>query len=89
MNTDQIQSIIRTLLTSGGAYLVTKGIINNGQLQEIIGAILALGSVAWSLWQKRESAKLAKAVAVVNASPHTEGDAASGTVTINPAPTTP
>ena len=83
MNSDQIQSLIRTVLVTIGGSLVASGKITDPQLTQFAGAVAILGSLAWSLWSKRESARLAAAVQVVNASPHTTGDANRGTVTIN------
>jgi hypothetical protein len=54
MNADDVQGIIRHLLTTAGGALVTSGAITNGQLQDAIGAVMVLGGLAWSLYQKRQ-----------------------------------
>ncbi len=48
MNTNQIQSLIRSILLGLGASLVASGKLSDGSLQEIVGGILALGSLVWS-----------------------------------------
>ncbi len=46
--------ILRHVLTALGAYLVTKGVINDGQLQIIIGAIIAVAPTIWGIIQKQQ-----------------------------------
>jgi hypothetical protein len=48
MNSDQIKSLVRSVLLGLGASLVASGKLTDGSLQEIVGGILALGSVIWS-----------------------------------------
>lgn len=57
MNSDDIQAIIRHVLTSVGGALVTSGLITSGQEQDAIGALMVLGGIGWSLWQKRSQRK--------------------------------
>lgn len=80
MNTDQIQSLVRAAVISIGAGLVDRGFISHAQLNEIAGIVIAAGAIAWSVIQKRESAKLSKAVATVNTA-LASGDAAHGVAT--------
>lgn len=48
-----VGSIIRTLLgLAGGA-----GLMSEGELEQFAGAIVAVGTGAWSLWQKRQAQK--------------------------------
>ena len=90
MNKEQIQSLVRSLLVSVGGSLVAKGVITSDQLSNVVGAIMVILPVIWSVWQKRESAKLDKAVDTVNAAV-ASGDAShvskldgSTTVVTNP-----
>lgn len=46
--------ILRHLLTAGGAVLVTNGLVNDGQLQTIVGAIVTIAPIIWSVIQKRQ-----------------------------------
>lgn len=66
MNSDQIQSLIRSLLVSAGAGLVSRGIVSSSGLEEVAGAAGVLAMAAWGWWEKRESAQLTKAIATVN-----------------------
>lgn len=49
MNTDQIFSLVRQILTFGGGFLVTKGLIDSGTMATAVGAIVTLGSIGWSV----------------------------------------
>lgn len=51
---DKVAGLIRHVLTFLGGYLVTKGIIDEGTLQEVIGAIITLSGFVWSFISKKE-----------------------------------
>lgn len=55
MNGQQIQGIVRHILTTLGGSLVTAGVVTEGQLETLIGALVIVGGVAWSCWQKRQA----------------------------------
>ena len=57
MNSDDIQALVRHFLTTAGGMLVTSGLITSGQLQDGIGAVMILGGIVWSLWQKSAQRK--------------------------------
>lgn len=44
---DTILSILRHLLTAGGAYLVTKGFVSDFGAQEVVGALVGLIGAVW------------------------------------------
>jgi len=44
-----IASLIRHALTAAGGFLVAKGIASTEQLTEIVGALLSLASIGWSI----------------------------------------
>jgi hypothetical protein len=44
------------LLTFGGGFLVTNGTISDGELQAVIGGVIAIGGVLWSIFAKRAAA---------------------------------
>ena len=44
-----IASLIRHGLTAAGGFLVAKGIASTDQINEIVGALVTLLGVAWSL----------------------------------------
>lgn len=49
--------LLRRLATAAGATIVTSGILSQSQLADASGALLVLGSVAHSLWEKRDQIK--------------------------------
>ena len=53
MNWDVIGGLTRHLLTFGGGFLVTNGTISDGELQAVIGGVIAIGGVLWSIFAKR------------------------------------
>lgn len=54
MSWDVIAGIVRHLLTAGGGVLVSKGLIEAGQLDIVVGAVIAIGGVAWSIVAKKK-----------------------------------
>lgn len=53
---DTTLALIRYVLTTlGGALLVKRGIISNGELQDIIGVLLVLIPTAYGMWLTRRS----------------------------------
>jgi len=51
-----IASLIRHGLTAAGGFLVAKGIASTEQITEIVGALLSLASVGWSIKSNRKKA---------------------------------
>jgi hypothetical protein len=67
MNLDQFQTGLRAVLIGLGTdLLVDHKIIKGDTLRDCVSLIVMLAPVAWGIYQRRESAKLAKAVVVVN-----------------------
>lgn len=56
MTKDMILGIVRHILTFGGGLLITKGIIDAGMLEQVIGAVITLAGAAWSIWAKKAPA---------------------------------
>lgn len=50
-------AIARHALTTAGGALVAKGVIAGGDLPGIVGAVMSLGGVAWSLINKHLQAR--------------------------------
>lgn len=48
-----ILALIRQLLTVAGTALVAKGYVQASDIEPIIGALMTLGSVVWSITDKR------------------------------------
>lgn len=63
MTWEAIQSIIRHLLTLAAGYLVGQGIIDEGAVMEVVGAVMTLIALGWSFWNKK---KLREAPAVAS-----------------------
>jgi hypothetical protein len=55
MNKDTILGIVRHILTFGGGLLVTKGVVDEGTLQTIIGAVLTIAGAVWSIVDKKQA----------------------------------
>jgi len=48
MNINQIAALVRSLLMAVGAVLVTRGTLTDGQLEQIVGAAIGLGTILWT-----------------------------------------
>lgn len=48
-----VQAVLRHLLTAGGTVLVTKGVLDAGSAEAVVGALVTLAGVVWSLVEKR------------------------------------
>lgn len=56
MNSTVILGVVRHLLSTGGGAALLSGAVSDDDLQKIIGAVLSIGSVIWSVMQKRAAA---------------------------------
>jgi len=54
MNKEEILGLVRHTLTFVGGILVTKGLLEAGLLQEVIGAVATLTGVVLSVLNKRK-----------------------------------
>lgn len=52
---EQVLGIIRHTLTFVGGVLVTKGLIEEGMVQEIIGGVISLTGTIWSVIAKNNA----------------------------------
>ncbi len=48
-----ILALVRQMLTVAGTAMVAKGYLNASDIEPVIGALLAIGSVVWSVVDKR------------------------------------
>lgn len=55
MNTEAWLGLIRHILTTAGGVLASKGVIESGQIETIVGAVVVLIGVVWSVWAKRQT----------------------------------
>ena len=53
MNKEQIQGIVRHVLTFVGGILVIQGVVEEAILNEVIGAAVALAGTLWSIISKK------------------------------------
>jgi len=53
MNKEQIQGIVRHVLTFVGGILVIQGVVEEAILNEVIGAAVALAGTLWSIFSKK------------------------------------
>lgn len=53
MSQDQILGIVRHVLTGLGGVLIAKGVIDAGMAEQVIGAVISLAGVVWSIWAKK------------------------------------
>lgn len=51
---DKILSVVRHLLTAAGSILLTKGLLDEAMLEEVVGATITLIGFAWGIWDKRK-----------------------------------
>jgi hypothetical protein len=54
MNKEMILGVVRHVLTFAGGFLITKGIIDESLSQEIIGGVVSLVGLVWSIWTKKQ-----------------------------------
>jgi hypothetical protein len=50
-----IGSILRHALTTGGGYLVSSGLLAESDVEPLVGGLMVLVGIVWSLIQKRRS----------------------------------
>lgn len=55
MNSDIVQGLIRHTLTLAGGYLVAKGLASDSMVNDIVGGVIALIGVIWSVLHKKQA----------------------------------
>lgn len=55
MTKEQILGIARHIMTFAGGFLVVKGYLDEGMLNELIGGTLALAGTIWSIVDKNKA----------------------------------
>lgn len=51
-----IASLIRHLLTAAGGFLVAKGLASADQVGELVGAVVSIAGIGWSMFNNRKNA---------------------------------
>ena len=49
-----ILALIRQILSVAGTALVARGYLQSSEIEPVIGALLTIGSVIWSVFDKRK-----------------------------------
>ena len=49
-----LNGIVRHILTAAGGALVTKGMLGEGELELVVGAVITLAGVVWSAFAKKK-----------------------------------
>ncbi len=50
MSKERFMGALRHLLTFGGGYVVAQGVVDEGTMLEVVGALVTIGGVAWSIF---------------------------------------
>ena len=53
MTKEQIQGIVRHVLTFVGGILVLQGVVEESLINELIGGVVALSGTIWSIFSKK------------------------------------
>lgn len=64
MNSDQISSLIRSILLAVGGFFVGKGIIDASTMTTIVSALVTLGMAAWGIFTKTSTGLVSSAATV-------------------------
>lgn len=55
MNKDTILGIVRHVLTTSAGVLVGKGVLESGQVEVLVGALIGIVGVVWSIIAKKKA----------------------------------
>jgi hypothetical protein len=64
--TNIFAGLLRHALTYGGGALVSAGLIDASQSQQLVGALVTIAGVVWSAYSKWKTDKAVKAAATAN-----------------------
>ena len=53
MNVQEVMGVVRAVLSGVGGILVTKGFLGSSDMEIIVGAVVSVATVVWSVLQKR------------------------------------
>ncbi|CAN7338189.1 hypothetical protein LJR090_002569 [Bosea sp. LjRoot90] len=63
-NNVQFWSFLRQILLTVGGGLVTKGYLDSGTLEAIVGALITIATAVYGLWLRRKAGLVASAAAL-------------------------
>jgi hypothetical protein len=50
-----VGSTVRTIAAAGAGYLVNKGFIDAASTEVVVGIVIGVVTLAWSIWQKKRA----------------------------------
>jgi hypothetical protein len=53
MNVQEVMGVVRAVLSGVGGILVTKGFLGSSDVEIVVGAVVSVATVVWSVLQKR------------------------------------
>ena len=53
MNVQEVMGVVRAVLSGVGGILVTKGFLGSSDVEIVVGAVVSVVTVVWSVLQKR------------------------------------
>lgn len=53
MNKDMVLGVVRHILTFGGGIVAAKGWADAATMSEVVGALMTIIGVGWSIWAKK------------------------------------
>ena len=53
MNVQEVMGVVRAVLSGVGGILVTKGFLGSSEVEIVVGAVVSVATVVWSVLQKR------------------------------------
>jgi hypothetical protein len=59
MNKESVLGVLRHILTFGGGLAVAQGHIDEASMMELVGAVITIAGVTWSILQKKSQGKSA------------------------------
>ena len=61
MSQEQVLGILRHLLTTAGGVIVSKGVTDEATMTTIIGGIVAVAGIIWSVYSNKKSQLIVQA----------------------------
>lgn len=52
---DMFLGVVRAVLAAAGGWAVGKGYVDQASADQIIGAVIVIGTAGWSVWSKKQA----------------------------------